>query len=298
MVWDEEYRFDEETYAKNIERIISANVHGIYTTGSTGEFYALEYDEFCRMVDIQADLCGKAGMPLQIGCCSDATAKTIKLMEYVAEKEQVGAVQVNIPYWMELTDRELLQFFKDIYMACPDIPLVHYNVLRAKRFLTGPDYLRILEVAPSLIGVKFTSAGSKFGQLQEALMMTPHISYFVGEDMLASAMQLGARGSYSSMILTNPKFMLDMYAKAEAGQWDQAIKMQQRSCKFFTDWEAFLEERNEGSIDPVGDKGLAVASGCILGHQRCRPPYIGWKDETIKSLRDWLKQRYPEFVYS
>src|SRR4028119_628450 len=67
MSWNEDYSFDEATYAKNIERTIAAKAHGIYTTGSTGEFYAIGYDEFRHMVDIQAELCGKAAMPLQIG---------------------------------------------------------------------------------------------------------------------------------------------------------------------------------------------------------------------------------------
>ena len=145
MTWDEHYRFDEKTYAENVERAIAAKVHGVYTTGSTGEFYALEYDEFCRMVDIQAELCGRAGMPLQIGCCSDATGKTIKLLEYAAGKKEVGAAQVNIPYWMKLTDREVLQFFKDLHHACPDMPLVHYNITRAKNYLLGEDYLKVLD---------------------------------------------------------------------------------------------------------------------------------------------------------
>ena len=297
MAWDENYRFDEDTYARNTERTIAAKVHGVYTTGSTGEFYALDFDEFCRMVDIQCELCGKAGMPLQIGCCSDATAKTIRLLEYAAGKDEVGAAQLNVPYWMKLTDRELIQFFKDIYGACPDLPLVHYNVPRAKRFLLGPDYQRVLEAAPSLVGVKFTFAGGYFTQLQQAIAMTPNLSYFVGENLLASAMMLGARGCYSSLIATDPAFMLKLYALSEARKWDEAIVMQQRSQKFFDDACDFIEGRGEGGIDPVFDKGLAVASGCLLGHQRCRPPYIGWSDETVTALRQWLKDNYPEFVY-
>jgi dihydrodipicolinate synthase/N-acetylneuraminate lyase len=297
MSWDKESRFDEETYAKNIKRTLAAKIHGIYTTGSTGEFYAIDYDEFCRMVDIEAELCGKVKMPLQIGCCSDATHKTIKLLEYAAGKKEVGAAQVVIPYWMELTNREVLQFFKDLYTACPDLPLVHYNVPRAKRFFSGSDYLKILEVAPNLIGVKFTFAGSNFGQLQTTLAQTPMISYFIGENLLASAAQLGARGSCSSLIDTNPKFMLDMYKKIQAKKWNEAIKMQQHADKFFEDAVAFIEARGEGTIDPVFDKGLSVASGCTLGHQRCRLPYIGWSDETVVAMRKWLKKNYPEFVY-
>jgi len=297
MAWDEAYRFDEATYAENVRRCIAAKVHGVYTTGSTGEFYAIDYEEFCRMVDIQAELCGKAGMPLQIGCCSDATHKTVRLLEYAAGKREVGAAQVTVPYWMEINDREMLQFFKDLRTACPDMPLVYYNVPRAKRYLTGPDYLRVLEVAPNLIGVKFTMAGQNFGALQDAMRLTPQLSYFVGENLLASAMQLGARGSYSSLIATNPRFMLKMYARASAGDWDRAIAMQQHAAKFFADTEAFITARGEGACDPVFDKGLSVTTGCLLGHQRCRPPYIGWSDETVEALRKWLKRNYPEFLY-
>jgi dihydrodipicolinate synthase/N-acetylneuraminate lyase len=297
MTWDEKFRFDEKTYAENIKRTIAAGVHGIYTTGSTGEFYAIEYDEFCRMVDIQADLCGKAGMPLQIGCCSDATAKTIKLLKYAASRPEVGAVQINVPYWMELEDKDLIGFFKDINKACPDMPIVHYNIPRAKRFLGGSDYLRILEVAPNLIGVKFTFAGTNFAKLQDALIKLPKLAFYVGESLLVSAMQLGAAGCCSSLVATNPEWTLDMYAKAANGQWDEAIKKQKRAATFFDDAEAFITERGEGTSDPVFDKGLSVASGCLLGHQRCRAPYAGWSDETIKDLRIWMKENYPEFIY-
>ena len=297
MPWNEDYSFDEETYAKNIERCVAAGVHGIYTTGSTGEFYAIDFDEFCRMVDIQADLCGTANVPLQIGCCSDATHKTIRMLEYAAAKDAVGAAQIAIPYWMELTDRELLQFFEDLYTACPDMPLVHYNIPRAKRFLQGDDYLKVLEVAPTLIGAKYTFAGSNFGALQDTLAATPQLSYFVAENLLVSAMQLGARGCCSSLVATNPQWTLDMYAKAEAGQWDEAIEMQKHANKFFGETAAFIEERGEGGIDPVFDKGLSVAAGCLLGHQRCRPPYIGWSDETVEAAREYLHENYPEFLY-
>jgi 4-hydroxy-tetrahydrodipicolinate synthase len=297
LSWTENYKLDEKTYSDNIKRTLSAGVHGVYTTGSTGEFYALEHKEFCAMVDIQAELCGKAGMPLQIGCCSDATAKTVKLVEYAAGKSQVGAVQVVIPYWMELTDRELCQFFKDLYAACPDMPMIHYNIPRSKRFLNGEDYLRILEVAPNLIGVKYTFAGAYFAQLQDSIITTPNLSYFVAENMLVSAMQVGARGSYSSLVATNPSFVLDMYGKAKSSQWDEAIKMQKHICKFLNDAESFITKKGEGTTDPVFDKGLSIAAGYALGHQRCRPPYIGWTNDTVREMRKWLQGKYPEFIY-
>ncbi len=296
MAWDEDFAFDEISYVENTRRLIRSRVDGIFTTGSTGEFYALEYDEFRRMVDLQAALCGEAGMPLQIGCCADATAKTLRLFEYACRHPQVGAVQVTVPYWMEMTDREVLRFFKDVHTACPQMPLVHYNIPRAKRFLHAADYRRILDVAPSLIGVKYTFAGSHFGNLQADLAQTPELSFFVGEDLLVSGMLLGVRGSYSSLVSTRPAFMLEMFEKAGNGRWEEAIVMQKRASAFFRELDEWLGERCEGGIDPVADKGLSVAAGFFTGSQRCRAPYIGWSDETVSLLRVWLRERYPEFL--
>lgn len=297
MSWDERDRFDEASYRANTEAMCRAKVHGIYTTGSTGEFYALDFDEFRRMVDIQAEICGRYQMPLQIGCCADCTRKTLQLLEYAADKREVGGAQVNIPYWMELNDRELLQFFKDLQRACPDLPLIHYNIPRSKRFLQGPDYLRVLEVAPNLIGVKYTFAGTHFGSLQEAILMTPQLSYFVAENLLVSAMMLGARGSCSSLIATNPSFMLTMYDHAAHGRWTEAMAMQRVAAMFFPEAAAFIESRGEGTMDPVFDKGLSVAAGCAAGSQRTRAPYIGWSDETMVAMREWLQRHYPQFIF-
>jgi dihydrodipicolinate synthase/N-acetylneuraminate lyase len=297
MSWDQHDRFDEASYRSNIDGLCRAGVHGIYTTGSTGEFYAVEYDEFRRMVDIQAEVCGRHRMPLQIGCAADSTRKAIRLLEYAAGKPEVGGAQVTVPYWMEVSDRELLQFFKDLYRACPDLPLIHYNVPRAKRFLLGTDYQRLLEVAPSLIGVKFTFAGTHFGQLQEALLLTPQLSYFVAENLLVSAMMLGARGSCSSMIATNPPFVLSMYDHAANGRWAGALRMQQVLARFFPEAAAFIQGRGEGVIDPVFDKGLSVAAGFAVGSQRTRAPYIGWSDETVRAMREWLQRHYPQFIF-
>jgi len=296
MPWDDSLAFDERVYEQNIRRTIAAGVHGIYTTGSTGEFYAIDDAEFVRMVQIQSQLCGEAGMPLQIGCCADSTSKVLRLIEK-AHRPQVGAVQIVLPYWMELNDRELAQFFRDIYVTFPDMPLVHYNIPRAKRFLGGDDYRRILDVAPTLIGVKFTYAGTHFAKLQSSLATTPQLSYFVGENLLVSAMQMGARGTYSSVIFTNPKIMLGLYAAADARRWDEANAMQDRVARFLNGVEKFIEATGEGMQDPVFDKGMALASGCLAGHQRCRPPYIGWSDQTVAHLREWLMSHYPEFIY-
>ncbi len=292
LSWHEDYSFDEASFQENLHRLCSYDIAGIYTTGSTGEFYVLDWPEFQHMVDVFMEVVGPTDFPTQIGCCADDTRDVLRMVEYAAEKGAGGA-QITLPYWMKLTDQEMLQFFQDVYTAVPDLPLIHYNIPRTKRFLTGYDYLNVLEIAPSLIGVKFTFAGSHFGDLQQATQLTPGLSYFVGEDLLVSAMQVGARGCYSSIVCTNPAFMLKMYDLAEAQKWDKSLEMQSLIVRFFRELGALMDDLGLGGVDPVADKGMAVASGLFAGHQRTRPPYIGWSDDGVAQIRDWLKERYP-----
>ena len=48
--------FIEEDYRADIRAICSSGVHGIYTTGTTGEWYALDDEEFQWMVDVFLDV--------------------------------------------------------------------------------------------------------------------------------------------------------------------------------------------------------------------------------------------------
>jgi hypothetical protein len=73
--------------------------------------------------------------------------------------------------------------------------------------------------------------------------------------------------------------------------------MQKTAAQFFEDAANFIEARGEGAIDPVFDKGLGVASGGVRGHQRTRAPYIGWSDETVMAMRQWLQTNYPQFLF-
>ena len=295
LPWREDWSLDEPAFRENVRRLVAARVHGIYTTGSTGEFYALDGDEFRHLVDIFVDATAGSGIPVQVGCCADDTREVCRQVAYACRAGADG-VQVALPYWMELTEREIIEFFRDVAAASAGTPIIHYNITRAKNYLGGADYRRILEVAPNLIGVKFAFAGTHFAQLQNALQMCPELAFFVSENLLVSGMQMGIRGSYSSVVCMNPPYMLKMFVLAEARQWDEALAMQMRLVRFFRELGGILDEMGAGGIDPVCDKGMSVASGMFTGHQRTRPPYIGWSDEHVRRFRGWLEREHPELL--
>ncbi len=294
-MFNKDWSLDLGAMETNIKRMIKAEVQGIYLLGSTGEFYALEFDEFKQLADLLVKTAGGSGIPLAVNCGTPATRITLRKLEYI-KKVGVSAGQFVIPYWMELTDRELMQFFKDLQTAVPDLPLIHYNIPREKRFLLGPDYVKARELMPNLVAVKFTFVGSHFGDLQDAVRLNPGLKFLIAEDLLVSGMQIGAHGSCSSVVFTNPETMLKMYRLAKQHKWDEALDMQRRMSALFAGLDATLDKLGEGGIDPVGDKGLGLAAGGIVGHPRTRAPYLGWSEESVLAVRAWLKKDFPEFL--
>lgn len=293
-MYNADWSLDMGAMETNIQRMIKNEVHGIYLLGSTGEFYAMDFDEFKLLADLLVKTTAGSGIPVAVVCGSPNTHTTLRQLQYL-KKAGVTAAQLVIPYWMEMTEREFMQFFKDAHKAVPDLPIIHYNIPRAKRFLLGPDYVKVREVLPNLAAVKFTFAGGHFGDLQEAVRLNPSLKFLIGENLLVSAMQIGADGSRSSVVYTNPDTVLKMYDLAKQRKWDEALVMQDRMVAFFDGLFAIIEKLGEGCIDPVCDKGLGLAAGGIVGHPRTRAPYIGWSQESVRAVR-WMKKDFADFV--
>jgi dihydrodipicolinate synthase/N-acetylneuraminate lyase len=288
MPWDEDGNLDEDTFRENTAKLIEAGVHGLYTTGSTGEFYTLDFDEFERMVDIFAE--ETAGKILtQVGCSWMNTRDSIRMARYAAGRG-IDGVQVSVPFWMELNDDEVLQYFVDLSRACPDVGIVHYNIRRAKRFLNGKDYQRICAKVPNLVGTKFGS--SDFAAWMELQINGPELNHFVGEGSLVTGMMFGAKGMYCSHALMNPQFVLDWYAMCERGEWEEATRIQWRISRWLVkDVYPLIEA---GHLDPTLDKAFQEIVGWLKGSRYTRPPYIPLNDKEMAVLAEGTKKHYPE----
>ena len=72
----------------------------------------------------------------------------------------------------------------------------------------------------------------------------------------------------------------------------------QRLDVLFVDLDVFMEANAMGGFDPAVDKGLALATGVLVGHPRVRPPYIPWTEDEVQKVREWLQERDDLFALS
>src|ERR1035437_653947 len=82
--FDADLRFDEGVFRENIRRLHAAGVHGVYTTDSDGEFYAIEMDEFRRIVTVFADETARLNMPAQVGVTWCNTQGMVDRLQFAA----------------------------------------------------------------------------------------------------------------------------------------------------------------------------------------------------------------------
>ena len=288
--WDEGGGFDEKSFRDEIAMLLDAHPHGLYTTGSTGEFYALDWDEFTRLVDtFVAEAAGK--IPIQVGANWFNTRDTIRRTRYARDRG-VDGVQICFPPWMEMRVEDNDQFLEDVYRAVPDIALIHYNVGRARRIFHGRDYARVCPRVPSLIGTKV--AGMPMHDVVELVLNAPDLNHFVGELLFGLAHQVGASGMYTSLFMMNPDFFHDYYRLCVEGRYAEAVRLSMRLAGWFDVAVRPLIEK--GYMDPSLDKAFVEIGGWLPVHRRTRRPYPPVTETEMAELRRATHELMPELV--
>ena len=287
--WNEDGSFDEKTFREEIAMLIDAGAHGLYTTGSTGEFHALDWEDWKEIQDaFIAETAGK--IPVQVGANWFNTRDTIKRVRY-ARDIGADAVQICFPGWMEMRQEDYDQFLIDVYEAVPDIAIIHYNTQRTKKLFLAEDYLRILPQVPTIIGTK---ALVPFNSYIELMTRVPEINHFCRDDLFSLAAPLGGKGTYSSWFMMNPKFFHDYYQQCLGGNYAEALSPTKRLVRWWM--EALKPLLDRGYQDPTLDKAFVAMSGWLPGNRHTRKPYSPLSEEEFAQLRQATEQVIPEFL--
>ena len=287
--WDEDGRFDEATFRHDVSYQCGSGVHGLYTGGSSGEFFTMEFDEFRAQTDIFLDEVGKTGMPHQVGITATDTRGAIRRAEYAIANGAM-ALQVALPYFMTLKPDDILRFFEDLARACGDTPLIHYNSGYTKTVLNADDYIRLIDRTPTLIGTKLTKGDPLW--LATICERAPQISHFTGEYTFVADFAAGARGIYSWLAVTNPRLAVEWYEACVGGDWARAIAIQQLVIRY----KIHVKLRWHGQSDAGGNKADAAINPNIRCHPRVRPPYASCTSEDLAHARQWAAENFPELL--
>ncbi len=292
VAWDDDDRFDEATYREAVDRCCLAGVPGVYTGGTTGEFYAMELDEFQAVARATVDACHAHGRPAMIGCSSTYTLGAVRRAAFAAE---VGAdaIQVALPFWMEVEEAQVIPFFQAVSRAAGGLPISIYETPRAKRVLTVPMHRAVCEAVPEYLMVK-ANAGTVGATPEGCRELSQFVNVFVGEGLWGPLGRCGIRGGCSSVVYWNPAVCLQMWQEVAAEDWPAVEASNQRIRPLFEFLKSTFAPR--GFTDTAFDRLGGLASGFLPTSLRSRAPYPGITQDDVETLRRWYAAHFPAML--
>ena len=86
VAWSEEDAFDEDTFRRDVMRCCEAGIPGVYSGGTSGEFYAMEQEEFRQVTRTMVETCPATASPARVGCTSTYPGGAVRRARWAAEK--------------------------------------------------------------------------------------------------------------------------------------------------------------------------------------------------------------------
>jgi 4-hydroxy-tetrahydrodipicolinate synthase len=219
-------RLDCGSWQKLIDRMISAGADGVFTGGSSGEFYALDPEE--RLVALR--FCVQAvahRVPLYANVGAITTSETVKLAR-AAEDMGVDVAVVVTPYYVKPTQDELAEHYAEVCRAVR-IPVLAYNFPQHGGAELLPETLgRVAARCENLAGLKDSSGNLEQSVAYRTCAPGREMAVFIGpEAILLDAWQRGCAGSVTACANITPRLFVDLYRSFREGRIEEARRLQE-----------------------------------------------------------------------
>ncbi len=291
VAWNEDWSFDEATYRADLERTCRAGVPGVYTAGTTGEFYAMDLDEWTAISRATVDVCKACETPVMLGVTSTYTLGAQRRAELAVELGADG-IQVAMPFWMEVKDAELVGFFKDVADASPGLAVTVYETLRTKKSLTVEQHRAIHEAVPAYAAVK--SSPDTIGFTPEGCrQLSAFVNVWVHETKWSELGPHGAIGCASALVYMNPRLILGIFRLLQEQNWNA---LAERCAMLDRYHEGLAPLAARGFEDTAYDHLQGAVTGFLKMHPRSRGPYLSATEQDIVDFRAWIEQNVPEML--
>ena len=213
---------NEAELRHQVDRLIAAGLHGIFTLGTNGENYAMDFAEKVHIMEIVIDQAAHR-VPVYVGTGCVTTRETVALTRKAWE---LGAdcASVVSPWFAENTQEGLYRHYRAV-AECSDLPVLVYNMPARTGVNVHYKTMKRLAELPNIVGVKDSSGN--FDNMQRYLEECGGISVLSGNDsLILPGLLAGGHGGISGISNVFPERMAEIYTAWEAGDLERAWRVQ------------------------------------------------------------------------
>ncbi|MGA1475380.1 MAG: 4-hydroxy-tetrahydrodipicolinate synthase [Prochlorothrix sp.] len=255
--------------------------HGTDTVvvcGTTGESPTLTWAEEEDLFKVvQQAVGGKA--KVMAGTGSNSTQEAIEATRSAAKLGLDGSLQV-VPYYNKPSQEGLYQHFRTIAQACPDLPIMLYNVPGRTSCNLLPETVGRLAVVENIVAIK--EASGNLDQASAVRGLVPgDFGLYSGDDSLTMPLlAVGGQGVVSVASHLVGDRLQTMIQAFEQGQVQAAIQLHQDLFSLFK--TLFI------STNPVPVKTALALQGWAVGNLRL--PLVPMPEEQVEILRSVMQK--------
>jgi len=262
-------------YRKIIRSLVGQGVHGLFPLGTTGEFWAVDEDEYAGLMEATVEE-AEDKVPVIAGANRISPDKTIGLIA-MAQKAGVTAVSVLTPYFVSQTQEELKAYYRKV-AGSTDLPVIVYNNPPKTNVAVSPETIAELAEIPNIAAVKDSS--QNFTNSLEFLRLTSGRDGFgvlIGTDtQIYAGLCCGAFGAIASGANVAGRVLADVYDKFISGDHAGALAAQMR-------FGIVAQCLAEFGSFPAAIKAAMALQGVPVGG--CAPPIGPLTAEETEMLR-------------
>jgi 4-hydroxy-tetrahydrodipicolinate synthase len=216
---------NEPALRKLVNHLLEGGVHGLFPTGSQGEFYALNSDEKQNIWEIVVDET-QGRVPVYAGTGAITTREVI-ILNHLAEEAGVSAVSVLTPFFITPTEDELFRHYVTIADGT-HLPIILYNNPGRTAVNLSANLVSRLAEHPNIVGIK-DSSGDLSLTLAYLQQTDDTFSVLLGRDTLIYGGLLhGAKGSITATANVVPSLVVEIYEAFVAGDLPRALAAQKK----------------------------------------------------------------------
>jgi len=222
---------DDESLSKDglkilINGVIAGGVHGVFTGGTAGEFWALSVDEKRQLFEWTVEFTD-ARVPVYVGTSANSTAEAIELAQ-IAERSKADCLSILTPAFITPSEDEMFSHYAEIAEAT-QLPILLYNLpARTGNALTVGLVDRLHRRFPNIVGVK-DSSGNYEQAISYMRELPDDFKMIMGRDTLIhAALREGAAGAIAASANVSPDIASGIYEAHKSGDVERASDLQQR----------------------------------------------------------------------
>lgn len=219
---------DHASLRKLVDWVIAGGVHGVWVTGTTGEFPCIDERQRAAAVATAVEAtAGRVPVVAGIGDCGTMLAVRHGL---AARAAGVDAVALTPPHYYVNSQEELLTHYR-VVREKVDLPLLAYNIPQNVKVALDVKTVLTLAEEGTIVGIK--DSQNNLDWFRQVMVGTRRMGCgfrgFLGTRFLVDAgLVVGAHGAIPSISNVAPAVASTIYESGMRGDWATAARAQEQ----------------------------------------------------------------------